>query len=229
MRRLPPVLLTAALASACAPQAAPNKTFPATGETKATLIFNTGEAPAGALDYLGKGLSERGVAVTFASGSAWTSAAARAMTPDACTQIGGFGDAVTEVARFAAANVDKGVDNALLVGGLIDNKENFLRSTVMASTVFAAKDPKTPQTVIDAAWNYYPGYSSYTVMKDASRADLLGPVPAGAAPDGARAQLVDIAEYEIISRCRKRLDRIEQAAQRKAWDEAQEKAKTTTP
>ncbi len=219
MNGLKSAILLAASAAACAPQGADMKIFPASGEKTATLIFNTGEAPAGALDYFAKGLSERGIAVTLASGRAWSAAAAAAMSPDACTQVGGFGEAVTEVAHFADKNFDKGVDNALLVAGRIEAEDAVVRSPVMASAIFAAKDPATPQTYIDKAYEAFPGYSSYTVMNDTSRDDLLG-----AAADGPRAELIDIAEYEILHRCDKRLDRIEQAAQRKAWDDAQKNA-----
>lgn len=220
------LFLSSSLLVSCAPAGAPPKVFAAKGEKRAVLIFNPGEAPAGALDYLGEGLAARGVTVTFASGAAWRSAADRAMTPSACTQVGGFGKSVTEVARYAVANFDKGVDNALLVGGLIDKGRSFVRSPVLVSNVFAAKDPETPKAVIDTAYTWYPGYSSYTTLTEATRRDFLGPVPASAPSSDPRAQLLDIAEYEVLSRCSKRLDRIEQAAQRKAWDEAQKKAKT---
>lgn len=223
MRRLTLVVSIAVLAAACAPGGAPTKTFPATGKTQATLIFNTGEAPAGALDYLAEGLAERGIAVTLASGRAWTAAATKAMTPDACTQVGGFGDSVSDVIRFADAHYAKGVDNAVLVAGLIDAKGNYVRSPVFASTIFAAEDPATPKATIDKAYTYYPGYGSYTVLAGARRQDLLGAPPASASPQDVRVQLLDTVEYEVVSRCRKRLDRMEQAAQRKAWDDAQKK------
>lgn len=211
--------VAAAALVACTP-AAPPKSYPAETEGKAVLVFNTGDAPAGAFDSFGAALAKRGVSVVLATGRTWRSEATKAMSPASCTQVGGYGAAVDPVAAFAVANFNKGVDNALLIGGLIGTGRNFLRSPVAVSNVIADKDPATPQSAVSLALTRYPDLSSWTTFNDADRGAFF----ATATPEQ-REALVNVAEYEILQRCRKRIDRIQQAAQQKEWDEARKQAK----
>lgn len=214
MSRLLLSCVAASVAAGCTPAAAP-KQFPAQGEAKATLVFNTGEADDGAFDYLAENLASQGVSVTLAKGPAWRKAAARSLSPDACTLVGGYAAAARDTAAFVKDNVANGLDGALFIGGLIGPDQNLNRAGVPSATILAGGDASTPPAAITDAQMRSTDPASFSVIADVDNQAFV------AGDASRRKEIVDFAGYDIRWMCGKRIERQEKVEDLRRWEESQ--------
>lgn len=220
--------LVALALSGCGQKAEAPKTFTPTDKTEGVFVFNTGEAPQAGFTYLGDALSKRGFKVVLASGRAWRATAAKAMSTESCTLVGGFSTAVPNVAAFAKANYDRGAVGAVMIGGVVRADQNFLHDVFYMGNIYGDADPLTTQAEVDKARLRSSGYSSSMMIHGANRsgfvdggAALAGDGKATMKPEDQRTQVIDLVEHQLRTLCYKRIERQEKAEKFRRYQEQQ--------
>ena len=215
LQRTASIVALSAFVASCAPAGAPPRHFPATGNSAATLVFDLGDAPAGAFDYIGERLASDGVSVTFASGAAWKKAAIRAMSDDTCMLFGAYGAAAPRVAALAQEQGSADVDGMLLIGGLVGPRQNLNRAGFPSAHILAGADASTKADAVTAAQARSTDPASFSVIEGVDNQAFLN-------GDAARRkEIADFAAYDVRWMCGKRIERAEKMEELRRWEESQ--------